>query len=133
MKKKKIEKIIEIIENAFENLYADAWRNGDETLGRIRGKDHFLNEIKSNLEKIETDNPNLNNNPYIITEKTVIEKKYNKDFGDERVCECGHPYYRHFDTYDNMYACGCKYCGCQNFIESNYSIYKSKIYHKKNG
>jgi len=27
-------------------------------------------------------------------------------------CECGHAYYRHFDTYDNMRAVGCKYCDC---------------------
>ncbi len=42
---------------------------------------------------------------------------YDKDFGDNRDCECGHPYYRHFDTYENMSPVGCKYCGwrCEGF------------------
>ncbi len=42
--------------------------------------------------------------------------KYDKDFGDDRVCECGHKYYRHFDTYENMRPVGCKYCGCDEFV-----------------
>jgi len=40
---------------------------------------------------------------------------YNSKFGDDKKCECGHPYYRHFDTYDNMRAVGCKYCHCDTF------------------
>lgn len=35
---------------------------------------------------------------------------YDSNFGDDRLCLCGHPYYRHFDTYDDMAAIGCKYC-----------------------
>ena len=38
---------------------------------------------------------------------------YDAMFGDDRLCECGHRYYRHFDTYDNMLAIGCKGCACQ--------------------
>lgn len=38
--------------------------------------------------------------------------KYDKTFGDEKDCACGHPYYRHFDTYEGMYPVGCKYCTC---------------------
>jgi len=37
---------------------------------------------------------------------------YDKTFGDERLCACGHPYRRHFDTYDEMQPIGCKYCDC---------------------
>lgn len=44
-------------------------------------------------------------------------KPYNKDFGDDKICECGHTYYRHFDTYDDMYPLGCKYCECFEFKE----------------
>ncbi len=58
--------------------------------------------------------------PYI--EKTVVvEEKYteyNPKYGDDRVCKCGHPYYRHFDTYDHMFPCGCKYCTCFRFVET---------------
>lgn len=34
------------------------------------------------------------------------------------MCVCGHTYYRHFDTWDDMEAVGCKYCGCKEFIEA---------------
>ena len=30
----------------------------------------------------------------------------------DRLCKCGHPYYRHFDTYAEMDPVGCKYCHC---------------------
>ena len=43
---------------------------------------------------------------------------YDPKFGDDRVCNCGHTYRRHFDTYDDMRPVGCKYCGCQKFAES---------------
>lgn len=46
---------------------------------------------------------------------------YDGDFGDNKLCECGHPYYRHFDTYDDMRPVGCKYCWpdpCYVFIEA---------------
>jgi len=50
--------------------------------------------------------------PYITKRRIVIERLYNKDFGDEKVCGCGNSYYRHFDSYDGMAAIGCKYCDC---------------------
>jgi len=58
-----------------------------------------------------------NEKPYIEVEETITHIKYNPKFGDDRVCKCGHPYYRHFDTYENMAAVGCKYCGCFHFEE----------------
>lgn len=56
--------------------------------------------------------------PYI--EEVVVTKvrKYNPKYGDKRMCECGHPYYRHFDSYEDMEAVGCKYCGCYTFVEA---------------
>ena len=56
-------------------------------------------------------------NPYIRTERVVVDLKYNPDYGDDRKCVCGHPYYRHFDTYEDMDPVGCKYCGCYLFVE----------------
>jgi hypothetical protein len=41
--------------------------------------------------------------------------KYDPKFGDDRECKCGHPYYRHFDTYEGMSPVGCKYCDCEVF------------------
>lgn len=55
--------------------------------------------------------------PYLIEVSIEREYKYNKNYGDDRICACGHPYYRHFDTYEEMEAVGCKYCGCSGFIE----------------
>lgn len=40
------------------------------------------------------------------------ERVYDPAFGDDKVCRCGHQYYRHFDTYDEMNPVGCKYCSC---------------------
>lgn len=36
-------------------------------------------------------------------------------YGDDKKCVCGHSYYRHFDTYEQMYPIGCKYCECYKF------------------
>ena len=55
------------------------------------------------------------NEPYLIDYVRV--RKYNPDYGADRMCECGHPYYRHFDTYDQMEDVGCKYCECHTFKE----------------
>lgn len=59
-----------------------------------------------------------NEEPYLKEEITTIVYKYNPDYGDDRECKCGHKYYRHFDTYDNMDPVGCKYCCCYEFEEA---------------
>ena len=71
--------------------------------------------------------------PYIIKSytKVITEYGYNPEYGNDRVCQCGHSYYRHFDTYENMYACGCKYCSCSEFIEDN-GVLKEYKFYKKN-
>jgi hypothetical protein len=43
--------------------------------------------------------------------------QYDETFGDSKVCTCGHSYYRHFDTYEEMSPVGCKYCDCSVFEE----------------
>lgn len=43
---------------------------------------------------------------------------YDPDFGDDKLCaDCGHPYYRHYDSYEENYPAGCKYCSCVDFVE----------------
>ena len=56
---------------------------------------------------------------WVLIKETIEEcmLPYNKDFGDNKECICGHAYYRHFDTYDNMEPIGCKYCDCYEFKE----------------
>lgn len=52
--------------------------------------------------------------PYI--DKTV--RSYNPQYGDDRICKCGHRYYRHFDSYEDNEPVGCKYCECHEFEEA---------------
>ena len=57
--------------------------------------------------------------PYIRTERIVVDLKYNPNYGDNRICKCGHAYHRHFDSYEDMEAVGCKYCDCYEFEEAS--------------
>ena len=53
--------------------------------------------------------------PYIVEVITKTVLRYNPDFGDDRDCACGHSYYRHFDSYEDMEPVGCKYCSCYHW------------------
>jgi len=81
-------------------------------------------EMKKLIEDYESDKLNNQDNtncvelPYLEIISIDISKKFNPKYGDDRICKCGHPYYRHFDTYDGMEACGCKYCECYTFEEA---------------
>ena len=57
----------------------------------------------------------MSEKPYL--QITRIEPAYNPNYGNDRICACGHPYYRHFDTYNEMEPVGCKYCDCMEFVE----------------
>jgi hypothetical protein len=61
----------------------------------------------------------MSDKPYIEETVTTVKvvRHYNPEYGDDRMCVCGHPYYRHFDTYEDMYPVGCKYCECGYFEE----------------
>jgi hypothetical protein len=55
--------------------------------------------------------------PYLFRSIKIIKRKYNPEYGDNRICKCGHPYGRHFDSYQLMRSVGCKYCDCCIFKE----------------
>ena len=59
----------------------------------------------------------MSEQPYLFEEIVVKKRVYNPNYGDDRLCRCGHPYYRHFDTYADMLPVGCKYCDCFVFME----------------
>jgi hypothetical protein len=62
-----------------------------------KGMDEFIEFVKSYVE-------------------AHPEKVYRADYGDSKMCECGHPYYRHFDGYEDNLHVGCKYCSCYDFV-----------------
>jgi len=57
--------------------------------------------------------------PYLEELEIKYIKSYNPNYGDDRICKCGHAYYRHFDSYDYNNPCGCKYCECYQFEEGD--------------
>jgi hypothetical protein len=63
-------------------------------------------------------NTDTEEKPYIETLGLKIKLQYNPKYGDHRECNCGHPYHRHFDSYEEMSVVGCKYCGCFIFQEA---------------
>ena len=78
--------------------------------GEFKGKPFAVWIMNAQIEESEQ-------KPYIIQERIVVDRLYNPNYGDDRVCQCGHAYYRHFDSYDDMYPCGCKHCGCNEFVQ----------------
>ena len=63
--------------------------------------------------------------PYLKKETTTVEYIHNPMYPSDRLCtliSCQHPYYRHFDTYDDMYPVGCKYCDCFEFQEEDPNV-----------
>lgn len=73
-----------------------------------------MTNTQKNMETMMTNKDQL---PYIITERIVLDMAYNPEYGDNRMCICGHAYIRHFDPYEEMEPAGCKYCGCFEFVE----------------
>ena len=60
----------------------------------------------------------MNEQPYIYVTKSITERFYNPVYGDDRLCECGDVYFRHFNSYeDPPFPSGCKYCDCFEFKE----------------
>jgi len=82
-----------------------------ENLRLLLSEDFNIQSFKGKL-------PDKGEQPYIESEEIITNRKYNPIYGDDRICECGHSYYRHFDSYEDNYPCGCKYCGCYVFVEA---------------
>jgi len=80
-------------------------------------KETYL-EMKKMVEEYEKGNSPTNiNGPYLQKISVRTKYYYNPKYGDNRVCKCGHTYDRHFDSYEDMYPIGCKYCQCMEFVE----------------
>lgn len=72
-----------------------------ETGVEVPDKDWYINTIRMLLSKVSI----------------IGYAPYDSTFGDDKKCRCGHPYHRHFDSYDHMRPVGCKYCRCDHYEE----------------
>ena len=54
--------------------------------------------------------------PYLMTRDVRVVRRWNPAYPQEALCTCGHPYDRHFDSYEDMRPVGCKYCNCDTFV-----------------
>jgi hypothetical protein len=114
-----------------KNAFQDGKRYGDGELeispiSRAR----FLTAFEMWLEDYLTEKAEKSEieEPYITEVEVDRTLHYNPNYGDDRICECGHPYYRHFDTYERMYPCVCKYCQCFEFKEDDGLMKKFNFY-----
>ena len=71
--------------------------------------------VCNNVEHVVINNPDILIDLIKKACQSVKNEQYNSKFGDDKLCKCGHTYYRHFDSYDDMYPIGCKYCKCRRF------------------
>jgi len=61
----------------------------------------------------------------VIDINAYLDKYYYVSENKDKMCVCGHPYYRHFDSYDENRYVGCKYysnCGCEEFTEEKTNV-----------
>ena len=62
--------------------------------------------IKDNI--IELNKLQNDTDPYLIEYQLIKHKKFNYKYDQNKTCECEHAYYRHFDSYEDYDAVGCK-------------------------
>lgn len=71
-------------------------------------------EMKKMIANYESEQLNKHaERPYLEVVTIETDRKYNPKYGDNRICKCGHPYHRHFDSYEQMEAVDgyCTRCG----------------------
>lgn len=64
--------------------------------------------------------------PYLFIEQLVRVRAYNRNYGDHRICKCGHSYWSHF-RHDGSYTPDiCSECNCYVFMEKKEEEDKTK-------
>lgn len=77
--------------------------------------------------------------PYLqfTVQRTSTARAWNPNYPEDARCQCGHVYYRHFDTWEQMLPCGCKYCDCYMFVPLKdveaFPVNHPQILHKASG
>ena len=87
----------------------------------LRGKDEaVIAQVETAMLKLRSlKHESTGRHPILSTE--LIERLeasqalYDPDHDPSEKCKCGHPYHRHFDSYENFAPVGCKYCDCDLF------------------
>lgn len=60
----------------------------------------------------------MSEQPYLFETIEVQRRVYNPDYGDEKICKCGHSYIDHFELYEErLIPTGCRKCECFVFME----------------
>lgn len=86
-----------------------------------RGKADTEFELSFTKEKDEFERQNemledeIREQPYLVSHLVAFQSRWNPAYPEHKLCSCGHYYVRHFDSYENMKAVGCKYCECCKF------------------
>lgn len=96
----------------------DASQRSIEALETLSGKKAPISSGTQVQEDLRTLSAQLSKHRALDAEVHALLHAYDPAFGDNRMCSCGHPYHRHFDSYDEMAPVGCKYCPCGIFDES---------------
>ena len=61
----------------------------------------------------------------------VSKLGYDPSVGDDKICNCGHPYHMHFEVYSPSSAIECRHCGCLEFIYNEEAT--KRFYTKSSG
>lgn len=64
--------------------------------------------------------------PYLLEAFMMTYRIWNPDYPQDMECDCGHPYHRHFDGYEQNAAVGCKYCSCGIFVQKGHADPKAE-------
>lgn len=100
----KIKKLLEYVEDIYKNYDCREDAHRYDTPCYVCDAEKLYNEIIKEQE------------PYLVEYKTLTIYKYNKKYGDERICKCVHKYISHFDSYEDQINI-CEYCECHKFEE----------------
>ncbi len=86
----------------------------------LEGKTHdaSLRECLFKINSCLYEKYPITEQPYLVEKLTVNTtiSKFNPNYDQTAECVCGHPYNRHFDSWENNDPVGCKYCECFEFI-----------------
>jgi len=76
-----------------------------KTCGRV------IDIVSNTVNPLDLSGPYLQHRRVVVT----VEEAWNPNYDQRALCKCGHEYFRHFDTLEDMFPIGCKFCECERF------------------